>query len=238
MTFTYDGATMAKASLRDATISFKKSLMVAQALRGMMSDKASAYLERVIAQRQPVPFTKFMNGAGHRRGPLAAGKYPLKAAEAFLALTKAGVANAENKGLGTPLRIVHLVVNESSRPMHAGRQRGRVMKRTRVDLVLAETEESKKREKKAKKEKAPKKEKTTKDDGKSERMAAKDAPKPTESVVVAPAVKPGGAEKDDRVVASVETPKPSIKATLAKPAKRGTSTSTPKPAKEVTQDGN
>jgi ribosomal protein uL22 len=145
----YNPERMARASLKDAAISFKKSVELSKRLRGMMSDKAERYLEAVIAKKEPVPFTRYTGGAGHRRGMMA-GKYPVKAALSFLSLLKQGVANAENKGLGTPLRIIHVMAQQASRPLHHGRQRGHAMKRAHVELVLAETEESKRREKKQK----------------------------------------------------------------------------------------
>jgi ribosomal protein uL22 len=145
----YNPERMARASLKDAAVSFKKSVEISKRLRGMMSDKAELYLEAVIAKKEPVPFTRYTGGAGHRRGMMA-GKYPVKAARSFLALIKQGVANAENKGLGTPLRIIHVMAQQASSPLHYGRQRGHAMKRAHVELVLAETEESKRREKKQK----------------------------------------------------------------------------------------
>lgn len=146
----FNSDTMARAQVRDASISFKKGQMVAKKLRGMMSDKALTYLEAVQAEKMAVPFTKYTNGAGHKPG-MGPGKYPIKAAFTFAELLKSCVANAENKGLGTPLKILHVMCQEGSRPMRAGRQRSRQAKRTHIELVLVETEESKKRPKKAKK---------------------------------------------------------------------------------------
>ncbi len=150
----YKPETMARAAFPDAPISFKTSIEVAKRIRGMMTDKAERYLEAVVAKKEAVPFTRFTNAVGHRKGAMAAGRYPVKAASVFLKLIRLGVANAENKGLGTPLRIVHISAQQASQPMHAGRRRGIAMKRTGLDLVLAETEGSKRQPRKAKKEKA------------------------------------------------------------------------------------
>ncbi len=155
----FDTARMARAQVRDASVSLKKSLMIARQLRGMMTDRADAYLESVKALRTAVPFTRFRDGAGHRKGPMAAGKYPVKAAAAFLDLVRSGVANAEDKGLGTPLKIIHVTAQEGSRPIRPGRKRGQLMKRTHLELVLVETEASKKRKKQPKKAKGKKAEK-------------------------------------------------------------------------------
>lgn len=147
---TFDPKRMARASVRDASVSFKKSVELSKRLRGMMSDKAERYLGEVIELKSAVPFTRYTNGAGHRRGPMMAGKYPVKAAQQFLTLIKQGVANAENAGLGTPLKIVHVLAQPAASPRHAGRKRGLTMKRAHLELVLAETEESKRHEKKQK----------------------------------------------------------------------------------------
>lgn len=104
---------------------------------------------------------------------MISGRYPVKAAGVFLDLIKQGVANAENKGLGTPLKIVHLAANEGARPMHAGRKRGHLMKRTHVELILTETEESKKREKKQKKAKEAQKAASPAQKAKEEKFAEK-----------------------------------------------------------------
>lgn len=149
----YDPARMARASAKDAAVSFKKSVEVSKKLRGMMSDKADAYLEQVIELKAAVPFTRFVNGAGHRRGKMGPGKYPVKVAQQFLALIRVCVANAEAKGLGTPLQIVHVMAQPAATPSHHGRARGHAMKRAHLELVLMETEESKRAEKKQKKAK-------------------------------------------------------------------------------------
>lgn len=149
----FEKDTMARVLMRDASVSLKKSLMIAQQLRGMMSDKALALLDRVIATEQPIKFTKFTNGAGHRSGN-GPGKYPIKAASAMKELVKSCVANAENKGLGTPLRIVHVTAQQASLPLHSGSRRSRSMKRTHLEIVMVETDESKKAPKKSLEQKA------------------------------------------------------------------------------------
>ena len=133
----FEAGRMARAAVRDVAVSFKSSVMVARALRGLPSDKALLFLQRVMRKEAAVPFTRFTNGAGHRRG-IGPGKYPVKAAASFLELLKQGVANAENKGLSGPFRIVHVLANEGGRPLHPGSRRSRLMKRTHLELVLAE----------------------------------------------------------------------------------------------------
>jgi large subunit ribosomal protein L22 len=228
--------TMARAALRDQAISFKSSVMIAKKLRGMMSDKAIAYLDRVVEKKEAVPFTRFRDGAGHKPG-LGAGKYPIKAAMSFLSLVKLGVANAENKGLGTPLKIAHILANEGSKPMHPGRERGRAMKRTHLEVVLTETEESKKREKKVKKTVTP---------GKPvEKVAAPDA------VKAAPKAEPKADSKKEKpapktkkpaqaTAEKAETPKPAEKseAPVESKEKKEATAESSAPTTEAKKDGN
>lgn len=174
-----DEQKMAKAVLRDGAISHKTSIMIANTIRGMMTAKAQALLERVAKKQEPIKFTRFRDGAGHRSG-FGAAKYPIKAADAFLALIKQGVANAENKALGTPLKIASVITNQASRPMHQGSARGNAMKRTHVEIIMVETDESKKRERKAKKADKPKSQSKSTETPKTESKQAsepKDSPK-------------------------------------------------------------
>lgn len=216
----FDPERMARATVRDAGISFKKSIELAKRLRGMMSDRAERYLDEVIALKAAVPFTRFTNGAGHRRGAMGPGKYPVKAASSFRELLKQCVANAENKGLGTPLKIISLIPQQAARPVRYGRKRGHQSKRTHVEIVLVETDESKKRDKKAK----PAKAKDTTP------AAAKPAAKSVESKPVAakPAEKP--------VEAKSAAAKPAAKAPEAKPAKESPKESKSE-SKDVKKDG-
>ncbi len=137
----YEPERMSRARRRGESISFKQSVELAARLRGMRLDRALRYLDGVIAERQPVRFTRFTDGAGHKRG-CGPGKYPVKTAAAFLQLLNQAKANAETKGLGSPLRIAAIVANDGNGQMKHGRQRGRQAKRTHIEAILAETEES------------------------------------------------------------------------------------------------
>ncbi len=178
----YDPERMARATRRGESISFKQSVELAKKLRGMRSDRAERYLEAVIAKKAAVPFTRFTNGAGHKRG-IGPGKYPLKTATAFLQLLKQALANAENKALGSPLQLVNVVANEANGQIRSGRKRGRQSKSTHIEMVLAETDETEKRAKKAPKgvkvkevlKEAPKEETPAKESDKKDGPAAQKA---------------------------------------------------------------
>jgi ribosomal protein L22 len=113
----------------------------------MTAQKAIAFLERVQTKQEPVPFTRFTDGVGHKPG-MAAGRYPINAAKEISGLIKSAVANAANQGFGEELKIVHICAHKAGTPMHQGRQRRRVMKRTHIEIVLKEMEEKQKPAKK------------------------------------------------------------------------------------------
>lgn len=139
--------TMAKALGDSLQISLKAAMSIANFLRGRDANWAVAYLDDVIAMKKAVPFTKFTDGVGHRKGKMAAGRFPIKAAQGIQAVIKSAIANAANQGLDEDLFIVHISVNKAASRFHQGRQRRRMMKQTHVQVVLKEKEQSTKKEK-------------------------------------------------------------------------------------------
>jgi len=132
------GSDTAKAYGNSLDISTKTSINVCNMLRGMTSEKALIKLQNIIDFKEAVPFTRFTDGVGHRRGKMASGRYPQKASKAFLSLLNSALANANNKGLSDNLRIVHICAHKASSPLHQGRQRRSAMKKTHIELVLKE----------------------------------------------------------------------------------------------------
>jgi large subunit ribosomal protein L22 len=107
-----DDETIAKASLREVSISPKHAVELAREIRGMMLEDARAYLEDVIAMKRPVPFKRYNRKVPHRRGlhKWYSGRYPVKAAKYFLKLLDNLENNAEYKGLDVSrLKIIHCV---------------------------------------------------------------------------------------------------------------------------------
>ena len=140
---------MARAISKDLGISTKVSIELANFLRGRNSREAKVILERIIKKKQAVPFKRFTDGVGHRKGAnIAAGRFPHKASEAFLKLIKQCEANAQIKGLSDELRIVHLVAQKGTNMFRQGRQRRRQYKRTHLEIVLEEVEAEKKQKEK------------------------------------------------------------------------------------------
>jgi len=135
---------MARAYGRDLDISTKAAINICAALRGKDAQTAIAYLGRVMIEKQAVPFKRFTDGVGHRKGKMASGRYPFKASKAIKKVIESAVLNAANKGLAEELKIVHICAHKAATPFHQGRQRRRAMKRTHIEVVLQEKELQKK----------------------------------------------------------------------------------------------
>ncbi len=87
---------------------------------------------------EAVRFTRFNKGVGHKPG-IGPGRYPIKASKEILDLLKSAEANAQFKVLNTANLIIgHISANKASDSWHYGRQRRRKMKRTNVEVILAE----------------------------------------------------------------------------------------------------
>jgi len=142
----YDQEHMARAVGRDLAISTKKSIELCAFLRRKNVHKAKSILQDVITKKLAIPFKYFMGGASHRPGNMAGGKYPISTATAILGVLENAEANAQQKGLSTAnLHIVHICAQKAAEPYHAGRFRGRKMKRSHVEVVLVEQQETKAR---------------------------------------------------------------------------------------------
>jgi hypothetical protein len=114
-------------------------------------------LEAVVAMKEAIPYRRFNMDVGHKPG-MAAGRYPVKACTAILALVKSAEANAQFKGLhSSNLYLVHVCAHKAARPMRYGRQRGRQAKRTHVEVVLQERVAKKKEPKQSQSKLAQKK---------------------------------------------------------------------------------
>ncbi len=137
----------AKAVLLDVPISTKVSIEIANFLKGKTTEKADKYLELVMQKKEAIPFKRFTDGVGHKRGPMDAGRYPYKASEHFLKLIRLVEANASQKGLGDELIIKHIAVQKASTPYHNGRQGRRQMKRSHIEMVVEEIKTAEKKTK-------------------------------------------------------------------------------------------
>ena len=135
----------AKASGRNIGISRKDSVEVANFVRGKMVSKVKVMLEGVIDKKVVVPFRRYNRDRGHKRGKVAAGRYPVKTSTEFLKLLKSAESNAINKGMNADdLFISAIIANKGNGQMHHGRKRGREMKRTHLEIEVKEVNKKKK----------------------------------------------------------------------------------------------
>ncbi len=154
----YNKDTMVRVVGTDLTISTKKAIEVCSFIRNKHVETARVLLEDCLEFQQAIPFKRFTNGVGHRKGPMAAGAYPQKVAAAVLGLVKSLETNAQQKGFNTSnLVVVHAVANRGTTPYKMSRHRGRLTKNTHIELVAIEQKETKE-DKKEKKATKPKKE--------------------------------------------------------------------------------
>ena len=131
----------ARAMALDLPISTKQSIEICSAIRSKPLEKAKEILKRVIKLKTPIPFKRFKLNVGHKRGHLAAGRYPIKASEYILKLLNQVETNAQDKGLNTDnLVIKHIKADYGSRIWHRGRQSRQKMKRTHIEVVTEEME--------------------------------------------------------------------------------------------------
>merc|ERR1712061_336139 len=114
-----DNATKAaKARGSNLRVHFKNTRETAQAIKKMPLSRASRYLKNVIAQKEIIPFRRFMGGVGrHAQAKVhgtSQGRWPVKSAEFLLHLLRNAESNSEYKGLDAgPLVSDHIQVNRA-----------------------------------------------------------------------------------------------------------------------------
>lgn len=136
----FNNELMARALGRDVAVSTKQGVEIANYLRHRKLNQAKSLLEKVMQKKHPIPFKRFTDGLGHKPGKLASGRYPVKAAKAFLKLLESAEANAQTKGLNTnDLEIIHICTHKAHSPVHYGRHSGREFKRSHIEVVVQET---------------------------------------------------------------------------------------------------
>ena len=134
----YEKDKMARAVGRDLPISTKQSIEICSTLRKMVLQKAKALLSRVITKDSAIKYRRFNDDLGHKPG-IGPGAYPVKASSEILSLLESVEYNAQVKGLSSGnLVISHICAHKASRPMHGGRKRSRITKRTHIEIVVEE----------------------------------------------------------------------------------------------------
>jgi len=135
---------MARAYGRSLPISFKQSIEICNFVRNRNVNYVKGVLNKVINQKQAIPFRKFNMNIGHKK-KIMSGRFPKKASIEILKLINSVEANAQFRGLNTANLVVrHINVNKASKVMHYGRKRSRWAKRTNMEIVVEEKSEDKK----------------------------------------------------------------------------------------------
>jgi len=117
-----------------------KQVEICSFIRGKTTEKSRQLLEQVLEQKIAIPYKRYNQGVGHKKGKIAAGRYPLKATFAILKLIKTAESNAEVKGMSSPFQISEIIASQSSRNWHYGRQRRRKTKKTHIKITLKSLE--------------------------------------------------------------------------------------------------
>ncbi len=133
------GENVAKAVGIDLPISSKQSIEVCNFLRNRKLTVAKKLLEEVMRMDRPVPFKRFTGSVGHRKGPMASGRYPIKTCTNILKIIKSAEANAQNKGLSSNnLVLTHISANTGTRIQRYKRKGSRKAKMTHIEVILEE----------------------------------------------------------------------------------------------------
>lgn len=137
--YAYQGSmdNAARAVITNAPISTKTAVMIAQFVRNKPVSRAQKELSAVLEKTQAVPFTRFSEGAGHKR-KIGPGKFPQKATQIFLDVIASAVANAQDQGLSENLVVTSIVAQEANGGYRYGRKRGQTRKSTHVEVVVSE----------------------------------------------------------------------------------------------------
>jgi len=137
----YDSKNMSKAVGLNLPFSFKVAYEVAKFLRGKKVKRAIREMEEVSILKTAIPYTRYNKDTPHRRGKMAAGRYPVKAAKYVLPLLKSLESNAKDKGLTGELKIIHSAAQKPSIRRRYGRVRG--TKRVTHFELVAQPEDKK-----------------------------------------------------------------------------------------------
>jgi len=141
-----DPETTVKASGRELRASPKAAVEVCAAIKGMKLDAAKAFLEQVQQKKRSVPYRKHKKTLPHRKNlqKIAAGRYPVKAAQKILEVLESAESNAMYKGLDSEnLKIVHAAAYPGIKikrfiPRAMGRATPKNKTLCHVEIVLAQ----------------------------------------------------------------------------------------------------
>ena len=135
---------IAIASKKSVPISMKNSVEISSFIKGKTTEKAKNLLKRVLEKKVAVPFKRYRHDITHKKGNISAGKYPIATTKYFLELIEDVEANAKQKGMVQPYKIIYLVANKGPKTWHYGRTRGITAKRTHLEIKVREVKKQQK----------------------------------------------------------------------------------------------
>lgn len=130
---------IAKAQGRDLPISLKQAIEISNYIRNDNVAKAIAKLDAAINLEKAVPFRKYTNALGHKKGSIGSGRFAVKACSEIKKILKSAESNALFKGMNSKSLVVfHIAAKKAGQAWHYGRQSRRRMKRCHIEIALRE----------------------------------------------------------------------------------------------------
>ncbi|MDN7025496.1 50S ribosomal protein L22 [Methanoculleus sp. FWC-SCC1] len=142
------GDSTARAKANELPVSPKHSIEIARFIRNKNTVEVRAYLADVVALKKAIPFKRFNRNVAHKRGldRWDGGRYPVKAAEAYIRLLESVEKNAEYIGLDTEKLVVdHASANRGRGfkgffPRAMGRATPKRRETVNIEIVVREVE--------------------------------------------------------------------------------------------------
>jgi ribosomal protein uL22 len=133
----FDNEQMARANGVNLAVSLKKSVETLKSIKGKRVESAITFLESVTEQKSVVPYNKYRTEMPHKRGAgIAAGGFPVNVAKAVLVLLKNAQKNAIEREISGTLYVQSASARKGSRKYHMGRNMGRLMKSTSIEVIV------------------------------------------------------------------------------------------------------
>lgn len=140
----FDKEKMARSFGVNLPVSLKKSVETLRAIRGKRVESAIKFLEAVIEEKSVVPYHRYRSEMPHKRGAgIAAGGFPVNVAKSVLVLLKNAQKNALEQEISGTLYVQSASARKGSRRYHMGRNMGRQMKSTSIEIIVAQREQKK-----------------------------------------------------------------------------------------------
>ncbi|BCS92078.1 50S ribosomal protein L22 [Metallosphaera sp. J1] len=144
-----DDSRTGKAVVRNAPVSIKDLYNVCKAIRGMNVKEAQAFLQRVIEEKEALPYWRYSHGASHKsniskKWKVKSGRYPKKAIKYVIKALENAMANAQGKGLDEDkLKIVHIaahkgIIIKRFLPRAFGRATKKYNRTSHIEVIVGE----------------------------------------------------------------------------------------------------